>query len=352
MGRLVLILSFLWCHVAYSTNSCRAILGDSSFSIVSITDKHEAPHQCGKSCYFESTVTSAEMWANKTLGLSIQLSRSSLAYLLLKDRVAHKIEFTELVSLIYELRQNDNDPNLIDSGRASQVIKLLNKYGWPVVPKTSIDQEAEDIKVEMLIGRVQDAFDIFKEKIVLETQGMKVRAAIEEKHSQLQIFINELNQELSAIERDLNAQPLLQTLNLPKVSIRDRVKVETSQGRRFKSERKTYSIKELTITNLQNLKRFIDRGIPMLVSYKHVHGFEIISLESILKGRPEARGGSGRMGNHSAVIIGYIADSSGKIQYFKILNSWGQQFGEQGAFYISIDQLAENIKSASTLELD
>ncbi|MCB1170388.1 MAG: hypothetical protein KDK25_08645, partial [Leptospiraceae bacterium] len=93
----------------------------------------------------------------------------------------------------------------------------------------------------------------------------------------------------------------------------------------------------------EGIKRQVASGHPVMVG--------ILLYESLLdlkQGVYEAAEGP-FLGGHSVVIVGYD-DDRGKNGAFKIMNSWGQDWGENGFGWISYDAMSYMIRTALIIE--
>ncbi|TGN19351.1 hypothetical protein EHS15_09620 [Leptospira idonii] len=81
-----------------------------------------------------------------------------------------------------------------------------------------------------------------------------------------------------------------------------------------------------TTVGIDDLKKLLSKGIPIVFGMATGPEFGSIGRDGIMRRAEEP---SGKHGSHSMLIVGYVGN------YFIVKNSWGKEWGDKGYCYIS-----------------
>lgn len=104
---------------------------------------------------------------------------------------------------------------------------------------------------------------------------------------------------------------------------------------------KITSFRRVNMSNNSDVKTLIYTGSPILIGVETDNNFHNASL--LTNGKYIWKGNnSKKTGLHALVIVGY----DDNIQAFKIINSWGNNWGNNGYAWIAYDYIATSVKEA------
>lgn len=106
--------------------------------------------------------------------------------------------------------------------------------------------------------------------------------------------------------------------NQPNISLKNRAKQFSLKG---------YSVE--LIHDLYSVKKVLSDGFPLVISIKLDDYF--CTEGNITSKKPFWNKYHNRVGSHAMVVVGY----NDKLQALKVLNSWGDKFGDKGYVWIS-----------------
>ncbi len=299
--------------------------------VVEIDRNVEASNQCQTyECYLFAAINFINVLNKSRFGDKSEMVSEPFL-------VAHKF----LEHIKDGLRYGPDDPRVIhdlEGGFAyeafflSRSVGLIPKKSWqPIVPfpdwnmaniyhvlKKKVSEHHEELKKlaksygwdsPRLIRAQQDSFDELK-NVILKFSGTLPE----------EIIINGKSYTPQAWE-ELNGIPRLSTLDiinkegnfLPDNYSAVLRKTMTAFGGHFRVEDGNYN------SIILNIKKYVDQGMPVIVD---------------LNWKREG---------HSMLVVGYEIDDNDNIIRFKVMNSWGKDFANNGFAWYTVDDLWKNI---------
>ncbi|MFK7113959.1 C1 family peptidase [Flavobacterium oreochromis] len=101
----------------------------------------------------------------------------------------------------------------------------------------------------------------------------------------------------------------------------------------YASERKISGWKNITATNVDDLKYYLSKNYPIPACFNYNASFQAISQNNFVWDKVYGK----RTGGHCVCIVGY----DDLTKQFKVQNSWGNTWGKSGYFYVTYDAIKQ-----------
>lgn len=280
-------------------------------------EKWLAVEQCGGTCYFESAVAHLEVGIKQKLGKEISVARPQLFSMVALHRF--HMAMTRLAAPSAKI----NEPYLLDGGTLADIRSLFYKYKVPIIK--GVQKSASLLKAEKaLMEEVYLEFQILLEAVQTKRKG--IEQAIEEANLLANRFMNATSTLYSK-----HKMPLIQEYDAHSISYR--------------------MIKKSDIT-LALIERELSQSKTIVLAFR-VGIFDVVDPSGLyLEGRFSLSAPRRSAGPHSVLLVSLLRHPVTGEVYFQMRNSWGQNSGDQGYFYMDQKTLFSRLQFIEIIDFE